>query len=62
MKIAVLIFSWFSIGLGSLAILGGFIPAEDGTYDPYAFIGGFLFLIQGLLTVIYVMTREDDDV
>ncbi len=59
MKIAVLAFSWFAIGLGFLAIMGGFIPAEDGSYDPYAFIGGFLFLIQGLLTVIYVMTRED---
>ena len=61
MRLAVQVFSWFSIIIGALAVLGGFVPLPDGTYDPYAFIGGGMFLIQGLLTIIY-LSQESKDV
>jgi hypothetical protein len=61
MRTAVLVFSWLSIVIGALTIISGLVPLPDGTYDPYAFIGGGLFLVQGLLTVIY-LSQENDNV
>jgi len=62
MRQAVQIFSWISIVIGALAILGGFAPDPiTGQLDPYAFLGGGLFLLQGLLTVIY-LSQESKDV
>ena len=59
MKLAVQIFSWISIVIGLLAILGGFAPdPTTGQLDPYAFLGGGLFFTQGLLTVIYLSQEK----
>lgn len=59
MRLAVQIFSWISIVIGVLAVLGGFQPLPDGTYDPYAFLGGGLFFTQGLLTLIYLSQHKE---
>jgi len=47
MKIALQIFSWIAVALGFLAVLVG-----EGDY--YAFIGGALFMTQGILSLIYI--------
>jgi hypothetical protein len=61
MRTAVQIFSWVSIVIGVLAILGGFAPdPATGQIDPYAFLGGGLFLIQGLLTIIYLSQNKEN--
>jgi len=47
MRTALKVFSWFAVVLGALAILGG-----EGDY--YAFLGGGLFLAQGILALSYL--------
>ena len=59
MKLAVQIFSWISIVIGALAILGGVVTGT-GELDGYALLGGGLFLTQGLLAIIYIYTNENN--
>lgn len=60
MRQAVQVFSWISIVIGVLAILGGFVPdPTTGQLDLYAFLGGGLFFLQGMLTVIYLAQEKE---
>ena len=53
MKIALQIFSWIAIVLGLLAIIGSEV-------DNYAFIGGALFLTEGILAIAYIQNTKVD--
>jgi hypothetical protein len=59
MRLALQILSYMAIVVGAFAIIGGFTPTANGTLDPYAFIGGGLFFVQGLLTVIYLQRETE---
>lgn len=47
MRKALQIFAWFAVVLGSITILAG-------VDDYYAFVGGGLFLAQGILSLCYI--------
>lgn len=54
MKTAIKTIAIISIVIGSLAILGSLGDADFG----YAFIGGSLFLAQGILNLIFIKNCE----
>lgn len=58
MKQALKIMSWVAIVLGVLAILGGF-GETSGSEASYAFLGGLLFGVEGLLALIYIKQTEE---
>ena len=57
MKKALQIMSWVAVVLGGLAILGGFseTTAEEAMF---AFVGGLLFGVEGLLALLYIKQVE----
>ena len=50
-KFPLQLFSWFAIVLGALALLG-----SEG--DFYALLGGGLFLVEGILAIVYINAQE----
>lgn len=56
METALKVFSWIGIVLGVFAILGSLSEPVDAGY---AFVGGLLFFMQGLLAVIYIKQQEE---
>lgn len=57
MKFALQLFSWISVVLGVLAIFGA-VATVDPQAAQQSFIGGALFLIEGVLALIYVNKKE----
>lgn len=55
MKTALQIFSWIAVVLGVLAILGS---ASGGPDAGYGFVGGALFLTEGVLALAYVRSKK----
>jgi hypothetical protein len=58
MKTTLRIFSIIAIVIGALAILSsptaGYDAAGNAAFDIYAFMGGGLFLTQGVLALAYI--------
>ena len=50
METALKVFSWIAVVIGILAILGSVSTQDSGS----AFIGGALFLTQGVLALAYI--------
>lgn len=55
MRIALQIFSWFSVVLGFLATIQGFAEMSEFVPDAgYSIFGGLLFLTEGILALVYI--------
>lgn len=58
MRTTVKVFSIISVVIGALAILGsptaGYDAAGNVAFGANALIGGALFLVQGVLTLVYL--------
>lgn len=62
MKSALKITSWIAVVLGVLAIFGGLTGTDyygNPVIDGYAIFGGLLFLTQGILSLVYIILKED---
>tara|TARA_Y100000310_G_C20628438_1_gene787237 strand:+ start:840 stop:1061 length:222 start_codon:yes stop_codon:yes gene_type:complete len=54
MRKALLIFSWITVVSGGLSLAGSIMSDYYDEDTFYAFVGGALFLTQGLLAIFYV--------
>ena len=59
MRSALKVTSWIAVIIGLMAIVGGISEltiAPENAY--YSLLGGIMFFSQGLLTLIYVSSKE----
>lgn len=57
MKVALSIVSYFAVVVGTLAVIGGLLSTDangSAMVDPYAILGGGMFLTQGILSLVYM--------